>query len=160
MRHFARTSWLALALAAAACTSTVAPDLPSDGLPLNEQVPTPGLTARRVASILDPAQPGAIDVPATARAGEAITVGVTTFGGGCIREDTTVVTVRGSQAEVVPYQLVYTPKQNEACTLEARVTPRRVRITFATAGSAAVVIRGRTSLEGDPATIVRGGEGR
>lgn len=162
MTHRLRPALACAALGLAACGTTVAvaPDLPFNGLPLSEQVPTVGATARRVAVIGDYSFPQTIDVPATARAGEPIQVGVTTYGGGCIREDTTIVTVSGSQAEVVPYQLVYSPKSNEACTAELRVNRRKVSVTFGAAGSAAVIIRGRTSLDGEPATIVRGVEVR
>lgn len=108
---------------------------------------------RRVPGLLSQYGDGpVVDVPATARVGEAFTATVTTYGGGCTREDVTPVTVKGLEADVRPYQLVPVD-QNTPCTRELRITPRPVSITFATAGRATVRVRGRTE-PGDSAIVV------
>lgn len=149
LRAVARAAGAAIACVLAGCGGVTAPSLPSAGLPLAEQAPAAGLSARRVATIRGYGEAAVVTVPATARAGEPVVVGVTTYGGGCVREDTTVTTVVGVRADVVPYQLVYTPRANEACTLELRINARQVRLTFGTPGPAQVVVTGRVAGPGD-----------
>jgi hypothetical protein len=55
------------------------------------------------------------------------------------------VSVSELRAEVVPYQRVYVPGPNGACTMELRVTRRPVRLTFATPGRARVRVIGRAA---------------
>jgi hypothetical protein len=131
----------------AACErSPAAPD--TDPLPLAEQSLRSGETARRVATL----QPSTLTVPRSARIGEPVSAVVITLGGGCIRDDTTVVNVADLRATIVPYQTVYTPRENEGCTSELRITPRNIPLTFNTAGTAQVVILGR---EGSAGSIIR-----
>ncbi len=154
-RTVARAALAATACVVGGCEGATAPYLPSTDLPLAEQVPTAGLTARRVANVRGYADGAVVNVPAAARAGEPVAVSVTTYGGGCISEDTTVVTVAGARADVVPYQRVYTPRANEACTDELRINPRQLRLTFAAPGAARVVVTGRASPGDSLVQIVR-----
>ena len=114
-------------------------------LPLAEQVLQPGSEARRVATIRHYGDPAVVEVPWTARSGEPVEIHVTTYGGGCVREDTTVASVAGLSAEVVPYQRVYAPRSQEACTSELRITRRSVRLAFAAVGQAKIRVIGRAA---------------
>ena len=128
--------------AAAACRSSTAPAVSSPALSLEEPL-TPGISVRRVALIRLSNDPVVVDVPAAAVAGVPLTVAVTTYGGGCVGEDTTVTFVEGLHADVVPYQRVITG--NIGCTLELRITKRQVAIVFPAAGRATVRVIGRSS---------------
>lgn len=147
----------ALAAPLAGCDHV--PSAPTDqppGLPVAEQTPVVGQSARRLAWLPLKTDSSAIVVPATARVGQPVAVTVTTYGGGCVSEDTTVATVAGTTAAVFPYQKVYTPRENEACTDELRINRRTLALTFPAAGPAEVVVTGRTSsgkTSGD--TVVR-----
>ena len=132
-----------------ACASTTEPIDPSlPALALEQPLPAEGQSARRVAQIHFYADPLLVDVPPTATAGTPFIVAVTTYGGGCIGEDTTVVKVDGDRADVVPYQRVYRPGPNGACTMELRVTRREVAVTFPTAGTRVVRVIGRETPAG------------
>ena len=115
-------------------------------------MPSAGQSALRVASI---GAPSGISVPGTARVGAPVEVTVTTYGGGCVAEDTTVVEVRGHFANVVPFQRVYAPKQSEGCTMELRVNPRHVQVVFTQPGTATVFVFGRVTPDGSLAMIPR-----
>ena len=114
-------------------------------LSLEEPWPSPGHSARRGATVLFYSDPLTVSVPTRARAGEPFVVGVTTYGGGCISEDTTTVRLEGQRADVVPYQRVYAPPLNGACTLQLRVTRREVHVAFPSPGVATVRVTGRAS---------------
>lgn len=90
-------------------------------------------------------------VPASAKAGVPVEAAITTYGGGCIKEDTTVVSVSGMSAEIVPIQLV---RMQGACTAELRVTRRSVKMVFPEAGVATVRVTGRAN-PGDSLIAVR-----
>lgn len=87
-----------------------------------------------------------IGVPATARVGEPIPITVTTYGGGCIREDTTIVVIDSLTAYVTPYQRI--PTAPETCTAELNTNRRSLLVAFAVRGRATVKIRGR-AVPGD-----------
>jgi hypothetical protein len=144
--------WLAaLVLAAqASCSLSTAP---ADALRLEQPEPEPGSSALRVARTHYYGQPVVIEVPAVATAGASFTVAVTTYGGGCIAEDRTVVLVTGMTADVVPYQRVYRPRANEACTEELRITRREASVTFQAPGQAVVRMHGR-AMPGDSLVVV------
>lgn len=129
-----------------ACSPTpTAPAHASPGLGL-EQQPAPGQSARHIAAILFYHDPIVIDVPASAHPGQPVDLAITTYGGGCISEDTTVVSTSGLLADVVPYQRVYTPKPPiEGCTMELRITRRLVPLVFSTPGVATVRVTGRAA---------------
>jgi hypothetical protein len=139
-----------LLTASVACTPATAP---TDALNIEQPAPPPGATALRVARTHFYGQPVVIEVPSGALAGTPIPVAVTTYGGGCMAEDTTVVLVVGMNADVVPYQRVYHPRADEACTEELRITRREVTVTFAAVGTAVVRVYGR-AMPGDSLVTV------
>ncbi|HEY8309495.1 MAG TPA: hypothetical protein VIG47_03015 [Gemmatimonadaceae bacterium] len=134
-----------LSLLFAGCQGTSVAPNESLHLPLAEQGLVSGQSARRVAWIGVSGDSALISVPATARTGVPSSVEITTYAGGCIAEDTIVATVIAAGAEVVPYQRIYTPRANEGCTDELRVTQRTATVVFAAAGPAQVVVIGRLS---------------
>jgi len=141
---------LLLAAAAMACTGTttspVDPSAPALGL--EQPFPAVGQSALRVARIFNFGDPTLVEVPSSVTAGTPFTVKVTTYGGGCISEDTTVVKVDGQRADVVPYQRIYQPGPNGACTMELRVTRRQASVVFDAPGSGVVRVIGR-AMPGD-----------
>ena len=151
MRRVLRATMLTLA-AAAACRSSTAPAVSSPALYLEEPL-APGIAVRRVARIAFYSDPAVVEVPAAAVAAVPLTVAVTTYGGGCVGEDTTVTFVEGLHADVVPYQRVIT---GVACTLELRITKRQIAIVFAAAGRATVRVIGRVSPSDSLVVVERG----
>ena len=93
-----------------------------------------------------------IVVPAGARVGEAIPVSVTTYGGGCTKEDTTAIVVEGLTARIAPYQRVPVDA-NTMCTMELLLNKRALRVTFTSPGRASVRIEGRV-MPGDSSLVV------
>jgi hypothetical protein len=138
------------------CSTPSEPPVQPSKLPIAEQALRAGTTVRRLARLRFGSDPLVVEVPATARAGEPVEIHVTTYGGGCIREDTTVASVAGLDAEVVPYQLVYVTRPDEFCALVLRVTRRSVHLTFSTAGRARVRVIGRQA-PGDSLIVVTRG---
>ena len=82
-----------------------------------------------------------IDVPENGRVGDAIPLTVTTYGGGCILEDTTIVAVDSLSANISPYQRI--PTRPATCTAELNINRRALLVTFAISGRATVKIYGR-----------------
>lgn len=115
-------------------------------LPLAEEVPREGASVRRVGQIR---QTGSdtllLEAPATARRGEVLALQLTTYGTGCVGRDTTIATVSGLRATVVPYQRVYVPPPTVGCTRELIFERRTVRVVFATVGTATIRIVGRVT---------------
>lgn len=144
-----------LGLIGAGCTSATSP-ADSAALRLEQPAPAPGQSALRVARIAHYGDPVVVEVPESATAGSPLAVAVTTYGGGCVSEDTTVVQVDGLRADVVPYQRIYQPGVNGACTMELRVTRRMVSVVFASAGRATVRVIGRAK-PGDSLVVVERG---
>lgn len=130
--------------AVAACTTPTGP-LASTALRLEQPLPAPGASALRVASVQLYSDPFRVQAPASAVAGQPFDVSVTTYGGGCIGEDTTLVEGRAHGADVVPYQRVYRPAANGGCTMELRITQRQVHVLIAESGEATIRVIGRTS---------------
>ena len=135
------------AIVIAACTTTTDPVNPAEtpALALEQPYPAPGHSALRAAQIHFYHDPLLVEVPPTATAGAPFTVAVTTYGGGCIAEDTTVVKVQGNRVDVVPYQRIYLPAPNGACTQELRITRRQASVVVPTAGNAIVRVIGRAA---------------
>lgn len=145
MRQFRQLSNVVVMLAgAAACTSPTAP-LDSSALRLEQPLPVPGTSALRAGVVRLGSDAFLVEAPSTATAGQPFTVAVTTYGGGCIREDTTLVDVSDHRADVVPYQRVYRGLANSVCTLELRVTRRQVQVVISQTGQATVRFIGRSS---------------
>jgi hypothetical protein len=108
---------------------------------------------RRPATLRFHADSERVEVPGEARAGEPFEIAFTTYGGGCIREDTTEVRVTGLVAEVTPYQLAPREGSSMICTMELRLTRREVEVVFPGRGTATVRIIG-VSQPGDSAMRV------
>lgn len=144
MRQFHRISIIITLAGAAACTPPTAP-LSSNALRLEQPLPLPGASALRVGVVRLPHDSFLVEAPSAATAGQPFTVAVTTYGGGCIGEDTTLVDGTDHRADIVPYQRVYQPSGNSACTLELRVTRRQVQVVISQAGQATVRFIGRAS---------------
>ena len=142
----------ALLGALAACTSLTGPE-PSSVLRLEQPAPGPGTSALRLAHIDFYQDPVIVEVPGTMTAGVPAAVAVTTYGGGCVAEDTVLVEVAGLRADVAPYQRVHNPGPNGACTQELRITRRVASVTFAAPGLATVRVIGREA-PGDALVIV------
>lgn len=155
-REWRRCAPIAVALMASwqlGCRDSVAPlPLDSPALALEQPIPAPGQSALRIASIGDAS---GVEVPPVARTGIPLQVTVTTYGGGCISEDTTVVDVQPHSADVVPYQRWYQPKQDEGCTMELRIDRRAVQLVFDQPGIATVRVFGRGAPDGSVISVVR-----
>jgi hypothetical protein len=84
-----------------------------------------------------------VELPASARVGEAVTIRFTSFGGGCIRSASTEAEVSGLSAEIRPYRLEPTKlPPNTACTSELRMDRHVVELRFGHPGRARVRIVG------------------
>ena len=94
-----------------------------------------------------------IGVPSTARIGEAIPLTVTTYGGGCTGEDTTVIAVDSLIADIRPYQRV--PTGPETCIAILRVNRRSLLVTFTTRGRATIRVHGRAEPGDSAVTVTR-----
>ena len=94
-----------------------------------------------------------IGVPPSGRVGQAIPMMVTTYGGGCIREDTTVITVHSLTADISPYQHI-PADPGTVCTAELRINRRSLLVTFNVPGRAAIKVTGR-AVPGDSVVTVR-----
>jgi hypothetical protein len=148
-REWRRVAPLALLLVAGwqlGCSQQITPPPlpPTSALDLEQPLPAAGESALRIASIGQSGEPVQVEVPSTAKVGQSVPVAVTTYSGGCISDDTTAVDVHPHLANVVPYQRVYQPRQNEGCTMELRVNRREVGIVFREPGPATVTVYGRT----------------
>lgn len=87
-----------------------------------------------------------LDVPGLAVVGEAFSVRVTTYGGGCISMDRTEVTTTRTGASIRPLDKRYIPRENEACTADLRLYEHEASLRFETTGDKAVDIHGRRQL--------------
>jgi hypothetical protein len=97
-----------------------------------------------------------VELPAAVRVGESATVRFFSFGGGCIRPDTTEAQVSGLSAEIRPYRLDLTGlPPNTACTSELRLDPHASQLRFEQPGRARVRILGLSRPGDHPFTIER-----
>ncbi len=103
-------------------------------------IPGSGQVVRRVATIYFHADPIVFDVPETVRVGDPLEGHITTYGGGCISEDSVIVSVAGSVAEVIPMQRVV---YGGACTAELRISSRPFKVVFDKVGEASIRVTGR-----------------
>ena len=97
-----------------------------------------------------------VTMPASVQVGEPVSVTVTAFGGGCIGDGETDVTVSGLEAEVRPYrnERVRLPP-NTGCTMELRLYTHTAVLTFAQPGEAQVRVVGLARPGDTPYTVVR-----
>lgn len=140
----------------AGCNDVTAPEVVDAGsLPIPEQPPTTGVTVSQVATLEFYGNPSAIEIPATATVGQTAEARITTYSGGCISDDTISIVRTDDRADVVPYQKVYTPRANEACTADLRITRRVVALVFRKAGEVTVTVTGRSRPSGELLRITR-----
>jgi len=98
----------------------------------------------------------AVQVPASIRVGEMMTVRFTSFGGGCILQDRTETAVSGLTAEVRPYRREPTElPPNTACTAELRLHQNVAELSFAEPGRARVRIVGLARPGDQPFVLER-----
>jgi hypothetical protein len=98
--------------------------------------------------------PIVIEIPSTVSRGTDFEVRVRTYGGGCIDEGDTEVTMAESHAELRPFDIFVTHlPPNVACPDVLRVYVHRATLRFAQAGTATVRVRGR-SVPGDEVIVV------
>lgn len=88
------------------------------------------------------AQPTVV-VPNTVVSGTSFEVVITTTLVGCQRAGDTEVVVEGSTATVTPYDLDLIQRPGTICNTALVPTEHRATVTFASAGSALVVVRAR-----------------
>ena len=96
-------------------------------------------------------------VPDSVQAGEAFTVTVQTYGGGCTEADDIEVSIAEGVAVLTPYDLTYIPGENEGCDDILKRLSHATQLTFEQPGSASLQIRGRKvggdNPEGVPVTL-------
>jgi hypothetical protein len=81
-----------------------------------------------------------VQLAATVRVGEVTSVRFTSFGGGCIRQDSTEVVVSGLTADIRPHRLEGPP--NAVCTANLRIDQNGADLRFGEPGRARVRIVG------------------
>jgi hypothetical protein len=111
-----------------------------------------GPDGREQPGIIDPSSPGAVTVPATAQRGEPFTVTVITHGGGCLQQGPTRVRVRGSTAEVRPYDV---HNGGRICPADVQLYEHTAALRFDEPGTATVRVHGRGMPDGGMAVITR-----
>jgi hypothetical protein len=98
--------------------------------------------------------PMLVEVPNVVSRGVDLEVAVRTFGGGCISQGDTEVSISGRSAEVRPFDVFVTHlPPNYACTSELRYYLHRATLRFAERGLATVRVRGRAH-PGDRVIVV------
>lgn len=143
MRALLRST--ALVLLCAACRDQTAPGpVLLNQLPLPEETPVEGTATRRVARVRHYGDGVVLSAPTRVRAGDSLSVSFTAYGGGCTGSDTTVVRMEGRRVVVVPYQRIYTPRKEQPCGLALHLDRRVARIAFLSAGTAEIVLVGRS----------------
>jgi hypothetical protein len=99
--------------------------------------------------------PVVVQVPETVAVATPFEVTVRTYGGGCIDEGDTEVSVTGRAAVVRPYDIFVTHlPPNYACTSDLRLYTHRASVRFDDAGPATVTIYGR-ARPGDSTVVVQ-----
>lgn len=95
-----------------------------------------------------------VEIPSHVTSGVDFDISVRTFGGGCIAQGDTEISISGRSAEVRPYDVFVTRlPANMACTDDLRFYLHRARLRFAEPGLATVRIRGR-ERPGDRVVVV------
>lgn len=84
-----------------------------------------------------------IGVPETAFVGDSVTIGVKTYGGGCVVQGETRLNQSGLSVEVLPFDGVIDPGPQGACPDVLLTFDHDVVVVFDGPGTANVVIRGR-----------------
>ena len=99
--------------------------------------------------------PLVVQIPETVAVASPFEVTVRTYGGGCIDQGDTEVSVVGQAAAVRPYDVFVTDlPPNYACTDELRLYTHRAHVRFEQAGPATVTVHGRVR-PGDSVMVVQ-----
>lgn len=139
VRHSATLTVLGICIAAAGCGS-----FGPDGV----------RTERRPAYVRYYQDPPQLDAPDTIDAGVSFTVTVRTFGGGCIDQGDTEVSVAGQTAELRPFDIFTTHlPRNYACPDILFHYSHTASVRFTESGVAVVRVVGRVA-PGDSATTL------
>src|SRR5215208_3557897 len=103
-----KCAWSILAVVALMSCHSDTIGAPSDSvLGMETTDAAPGQSNRRLALISFYHDPVVIELPARGTTAMPVDVYVTTYSGGCIRDDTITVSVSRNRAEVAPFQQVY-----------------------------------------------------
>lgn len=84
--------------------------------------------------------------PDTVRAGQSVSFTINTFGSSCLRPESTAVVRSDRLAVLTPYDR--SPGPNFACTADYGTRPHPVTLSFPTAGSATIRVRGMMYAQG------------
>jgi len=110
---------------------------------------------RQLALIEFYGDPLVVQIPDTAAVATPFEITVRTYGGGCIDQGDTEVSVAGQAASVRPYDVFVTSlPPNYACTSDLRLYTHRALVRFAQVGPATVTVHGRVR-PGDSAIAVQ-----
>lgn len=140
-------AFLAAALLAVACSSPSAE-------PLRDGRESEAAARQQPSYIAHPGAAADVEVPATVRAGEPLTVQVVTFGNGCNAVGGTDVVVRALEADVLPWDLDHSSEKVD-CPDLLRTFRHSATVRFEQPGTATVRVNGRR-LPGDaPVVVVR-----
>jgi hypothetical protein len=100
--------------------------------------------------------PVVVEVPGIVSRGVDFDVTVRTYGGGCVDQGDTEVTLSGAEAEVRPFDIfVVEMPDNYACTDILKRFTHRATLRFTQAGAATVRIRGRAAPDGEVIVVER-----
>ena len=111
---------------------------------------------RQLAVIRFYQDPMLIEVPSVVSRGVDFEVAVRTFGGGCIAQGDTEVSIVGRTAEVRPFDVFVTQlPPNGACTDDLRYYLHRATLRFTEPGMAIVRVRGRAQPGNDIVVVER-----
>jgi len=152
----AATCWLATLLFTSGCNRghqrpPPRSSPPPIAVPHSRLIP-PG-TRQVPAAIARVRTPAQIALPDSARVGDSIPILITTYGGGCIWEDSTEIAAHELRADMRPYQRVPDGRGLVSCSAEIRVNERMAILTFGAPGLATIVVHGRV-MEGDSVVSV------
>lgn len=111
-----------------------------------------GPDARERPGLIDPSSPAAVTVPAAAQRGEPFTVTVITYGGGCLSQGPTRVRIRGTTAEVRPYDV---HSGGNVCPSDVQLYEHTATVRIDEPGAATVRVHGRGLPDGEMAVITR-----
>lgn len=101
---------------------------------------------------LSAGDPVEVVVPAVATRGVPFDVTITTYGGGCVEEADTEVSLQPTGAVVRPYQIVV---RRNVCTAELLINRRTVQVSLATPGPNRVVFHGWSEPSGQVIVVER-----
>jgi hypothetical protein len=139
-RRFQRLSSLSAGLLAACATG------PDDSLLFSD-------AKRGPAVLVFYGDTSAVELAPATRVGEVTTLRFTSFSGGCVRPDSTDVTVSGLNAEVHPHRRQLPP--DAVCTLDLRLDMNVAQLQFAEPGLARVRIVGLARPGDTPFVVER-----